>query len=96
MGIDEHGQRKASAFCVGERENQQAWEDLKRRGVEPVDLCSGVRTKNQQEIGDVELKAIFYQDNRVQAEQELAAFLASMKPSTQAPWPVCGATWRLA
>ncbi len=42
VGIDQAGQRDVLAFCVGERENQQAWEDLladlKRRGVKQVDL----------------------------------------------------------
>ncbi len=42
VGIDEEGKREVLAFCVGERENQNAWEDLledlKRRGVKQVDL----------------------------------------------------------
>ncbi len=42
VGIDEDGRRDVLAFSVGERENQQAWEDvlenLKSRGVEQVDL----------------------------------------------------------
>jgi putative transposase len=42
IGIDTEGRRDILAFCVGERENQMAWEDLldqlKERGVEQVDL----------------------------------------------------------
>jgi transposase-like protein len=42
VGIDTEGKRDVLAFCVGERENQKAWEDLfdqlKERGVENVDL----------------------------------------------------------
>jgi putative transposase len=42
IGIDEEGQRDVLAFTVGERENQDAWEDLldnlKERGVAKVDL----------------------------------------------------------
>jgi transposase-like protein len=42
VGIDEDGRREVLAFSVGERENQNAWEDLlddlKARGVETVDL----------------------------------------------------------
>jgi len=42
VGIDSEGKRDVLAFCVGERENQAAWEDLfgqlKERGVEQVDL----------------------------------------------------------
>jgi transposase-like protein len=42
VGIDTEGKREVLAFCVGERENQKAWEDLfeqlKERGVETVDL----------------------------------------------------------
>lgn len=42
VGIDQEGQRDVLAFCVGERENQKAWEDLledlKSRGVKQVDL----------------------------------------------------------
>jgi transposase-like protein len=44
MGIDDKGQRDVLAFAVGERENQNAWEDLlenlKDRGVVTVDLWS--------------------------------------------------------
>jgi len=42
VGIDEEGKREVLAFCTGERENQNAWEDLlenlKSRGVETIDL----------------------------------------------------------
>jgi transposase-like protein len=42
VGIDTEGKREVLAFCVGERENQRAWEDLfeqlKERGIESVDL----------------------------------------------------------
>ena len=42
VGIDTEGKREVLAFCVGERENQRAWEDLfeqlKERGIERVDL----------------------------------------------------------
>lgn len=42
VGIDEEGRREVLAFTVGERENQNAWEDLlqdlRNRGVETVDL----------------------------------------------------------
>jgi len=42
IGIDETGTRDVLAFTVGERENQQAWEDLlenlRSRGVQQIDL----------------------------------------------------------
>lgn len=42
MGIDETGKRDVLAFTVGERENQNAWEDLlenlKNRGIQQIDL----------------------------------------------------------
>lgn len=42
VGIDTEGKRDVLAFCVGERENQAAWEDLfdqlKERGVGQIDL----------------------------------------------------------
>jgi transposase-like protein len=42
IGIDPEGKRDVLAFCVGERENQDAWEalleQLKERGVEQIDL----------------------------------------------------------
>lgn len=112
VGIDEQGRREVLGFCVGERENQSAWEDLledlKRRGVEQVDLW--VTDGNQAMLNAIqnkfpaslrqrcikhklenvlayvpekhhawvrpELKAIFYQESRQKADQELAAFIA--------------------
>jgi putative transposase len=42
MGISTTGQREVLAFCVGDRENQQAWEDLlddlEERGVKEIGL----------------------------------------------------------
>ena len=42
MGIASSGEREVLGFCVGDRENQQAWEDLfddlKRRGVKEIGL----------------------------------------------------------
>lgn len=42
MSINTRGEREVLGFTVGERENQGAWEDLledlKRRGVQTVDL----------------------------------------------------------
>lgn len=97
---------------MGERENQNAWEDLledlKRRGVKQVDLwitdgnqamlnaiankfpaslrqrCIKHKMDNvlayvpekQHEQVRLELKAIFYQDSREKADQEVAAFIA--------------------
>lgn len=112
VGIDEEGKREVLAFCVGERENQNAWEDLledlKRRGVKQVDLwitdgnqamlnaitnkfpasrrqrcikhkmdnvLAYVPQKQHQQVRP-ELKAIFYQDSREKADQEVAAFIA--------------------
>lgn len=110
VGIDEQGQRDVLAFSVGERENQAAWEelleDLKRRGVQKVDLwitdgnqamlnaielkfstsqrqrcihhkmnnVLGYIPESQQEQVEPELKAIFYQESREKADQEVAAF----------------------
>lgn len=110
VGIDEQGQREVLAFSVGERENQAAWEelleDLKRRGVQKVDLwitdgnqamlnaielkfstsqrqrcihhkmnnVLGYIPESQQEQVEPELKAIFYQESREKADQEVAAF----------------------
>ena len=112
VGIDDEGRRDVLAFSVGERENQNAWEDLleelKSRGVETVDLwitdgnkamlnaidkkfptskrqrcikhkmenvLSYIPKKHQDEVRP-ELRAIFYQDSREKADQELAAFIA--------------------
>jgi transposase-like protein len=42
VGISETGERDVLAFCVGDRENEQAWkdllDDLKARGVKAIDL----------------------------------------------------------
>lgn len=116
IGITPEGEREVLAFRVGERENQQAWEDLmddlKARGVQQVDLW--ITDGNQATINAVELKfpdsarqrcvkhkmdnvlsyipksqqaqvkpelrAIFYQDNREKAEQEVAAFIEKYEP----------------
>lgn len=112
VGIDQEGHRDVLAFGVGERENQQAWEDLlddlKARGVEQVDLwvtdgnramlnaienkfprarrqrcikhkmenvLAYVPEKHHQRLRS-ELRAIFYQDSRTKADQEVAAFIA--------------------
>jgi len=111
IGIDEDGKRDVLAFTVGERENQDAWEDLlenlKERGVQCVDLwitdgnkamlnaiglkfssakrqrcvkhkmenVMGYIPEKQQELVRPELRAIFYQDNRGKADQEVAAFI---------------------
>jgi transposase-like protein len=110
VGITEQGEREVLAFSVGERENQDAWEevleDLKRRGVTAIDLwitdgnqamlnaielkfsasqrqrCIKHKMTNvlgyipatQQAQVEPELKAIFYQDSREQADREVAAF----------------------
>jgi transposase-like protein len=110
VGITAAGEREVLAFTVGERENQQAWEDLfaqlKARGLQTVDLwitdghqamrqalqlkfpstarqrcikhklenILGYIPKAQQALVEPELKAIFYQDNRAQADQAVAAF----------------------
>jgi transposase-like protein len=116
MGIDQAGQRDVLGFSVGDRENQTAWEqlfeDLKRRGVQHVDLwitdglqamLNAIATKfpssqrqrcvkhkmenvlsyipeKQRNQVEPELKAIFYQDNRRQADQQLAAFIEKYEP----------------
>jgi transposase-like protein len=116
VGIDAEGRREVLAFAVGERENQKAWEDLledlKKRGVEKVDLwitdgnqamlnaignkfptskrqrcikhkmdnVLGYVPEKQQESVRQELRAIFYQDSRQKADQELAAFVAKYEP----------------
>jgi putative transposase len=110
VGINALGEREVLGFAVGDRENQQAWEDLlddlKARGVKHVRLwvtdghqatinaleakfpdsqrqrcvkhkmdnvLSYVPKKQWQQVRP-ELKAIFYQQSREQADQELAAF----------------------
>lgn len=110
VGINEAGEREVLAFSVGDRENQNAWEelleDLKRRGVKEIGLwisdghqamlnAIGVKfsqtprqrcvkhkmdnvlgyvPEKQRQAVEPELKAIFYQDNRMQADQAAAAF----------------------
>lgn len=110
IGIQITGERDVLAFTVGERENQQAWEDLfdqlKRRGVQTVGLwitdghqamlnalglqfpntsrqrcvkhklenvLSYVPDRHRDQV-EPELKAIFYQANREQADQAVIAF----------------------
>jgi putative transposase len=112
VGINTQGEREVLAFSVGERENQPAWEelleDLKRRGVQQVDLwvsdghqamlnaieakfpqavrqrCVQHKMENvlgyiptqQQAHVQPELKALFYQESRAQADQAWMAFCA--------------------
>jgi transposase-like protein len=116
VGINQAGQREVLGFSVGDRENQTAWEqlfdDLKRRGVQHVDLwitdglqarLNAIATKfsasqrqrcvkhkmenvlsyipeKQRDQVEPELKAIFYQDNRSKADQQLAAFIDKYEP----------------
>jgi transposase-like protein len=116
IGIDQAGQRDVLGFSVGDRENQTAWEqlfdDLKRRGVQQVDLwiTDGLQTmlnalatkfpgsqrqrcvkhkmenilsyipQKQRDQVEPELKAIFYQDNRTKADQQVAAFIEKYEP----------------
>jgi transposase-like protein len=58
IGITESGQREVLAFTVGERENQQAWEDLfeqlKLRGLQTVDLW--ITDGNQAMLNAVQTK----------------------------------------
>ena len=58
VGIDDEGRREILAFCVGECENQAAWEDLlddlKNRGVEKVDLW--VTDGNQAMLNSIKKK----------------------------------------
>lgn len=110
VGIRPDGQREVIGFTTGDRENQQAWEDLfeqfKQRGLQTVGLwisdgnqatlnaieakfptaqrqrcvlhkiknVLGYLPKQQHERIEPELKAIFYQASRAQAEQALSAF----------------------
>ena len=110
VGITEAGEREVLAIAVGERENQKVWEDLlddlKRRGVQSVDLwitdgsqallnavqpkfsdsqrqrCAKHKMENvlsyipKKQHDEVlpELKAIFYQETRQKADQEVVAF----------------------
>jgi putative transposase len=116
VGITQAGQREVLGFSVGDRENQTAWEqlfdDLKRRGVQHVDLwitdglqamLNAIATKfsasqrqrcvkhkmenvlsyipeKQRDQVEPELKAIFYQDSRQQADQQVAAFIEKYEP----------------
>jgi transposase-like protein len=116
IGIDQVGQREVLGFSVGDRENQNAWEqlfdDLKRRGMQQVDLwitdglqamLNAIATKfsgsqrqrcvkhkmenvlsylpeKQRTQVEPELKAIFYQDNRSKADQQVAAFIEKYEP----------------
>jgi len=132
VGIDETGKRDVLAFTVGERENQNAWEDLlenlKSRGVSIIDLwvtdgnqaminaiqikffgsqrqrcikhkmdnILGYVPEKQQEQVRLELKTIFYQENRQKAEQMAAAFIEkymSIYPSAidclKRDWEAC-------
>jgi len=58
VGINQRGEREVLGFTVGERENQNAWEDLldglKRRGVQKVDLW--VTDGNQAMLNALQLK----------------------------------------
>jgi transposase-like protein len=112
IGVRTDGQREVLAFSVGDRENQDAWEqlldDLKQRGVKMIDLwitdgnqamlnalavkfpttprqrCIKHKMENvlsyvpqsQRELIYPELRALFYQDSRIQADQAVAAFCA--------------------
>jgi putative transposase len=111
VGITTTGEREVLAFRVGDRENQQAWEDLlddlKARGVKEIGLwvtdggqamLNAIRAKfatsqrqrcvmhklenvlsyvpqKQREQIEPELKALFYQKSRQEADQAVAAFI---------------------
>jgi transposase-like protein len=111
VGIATTGERDVLAFRVGDRENQQAWEDLfddlKARGVKKIGLwvsdgnqamlnaitakfatsrrqrCVMHKMENvlsyvpqkQRELVEPELKALFYQKGRQEADQAVAAFI---------------------
>lgn len=111
VGIAPSGEREVLAFRVGDRENQQAWEDLfddlKTRGVKEVGLwisdgnqaminamtakfaasqrqrCVMHKMENvlsyvpqkQRDQVEPELKALFYQKNRQEADQAVVAFI---------------------
>lgn len=115
VGITVTGQREVLGFTIGDRENQQAWEDLfddlKARGVREVGLwitdghqamlnaleakfpdsprqrCVKHKMDNvlsyvpekQRDPVRTELRAIFYQQDREAAEQEIAAFCAKFE-----------------
>jgi len=65
VGINETGERDVLGFTVGERENQDAWEDLaddlKRRGIKKVDLW--ITDGNQATINALKIK---FSDSRRQ------------------------------
>ena len=111
IGIAPTGEREVLAFRVGDRENQQAWEDLlddlRARGVKEIGLwvsdggqamlnaigtkfsasqrqrCGMHKMENvlsyvpakQREQIEPELKALFYQKGRQEADQAVAAFI---------------------
>lgn len=111
IGIAPTGEREVLGFRVGDRENQQAWEDLlddlKERGVKAIDLwisdggqamlnaieatfpsskrqrCVMHKMENvlsyipakQRDQVEPELKALFYQKGRLEADQAVAAFI---------------------
>ena len=58
VGIRPDGQREVLGFTIGDRENQQAWEDLfedlKQRGVKEIGLC--ITDGNQATINALEAK----------------------------------------
>lgn len=58
MGIASSGEREVLGFCGGDRENQQAWEDLfddlKRRGVKEIGLF--IRDGNQAMLNAISTK----------------------------------------
>jgi putative transposase len=111
VGIAPTGERDVLAFRIGDRENQQAWEDLfddlKARGVKEIGLwvsdggqamlnalgakfasskrqrCVMHKMENvlsyipqkQREQVEPELKGLFYQKGRSEADQAVAAFI---------------------
>jgi len=117
VGIKTNGEREILGFTTGDRENQQAWEDLlddlKARGVQKVGLwitdgnqaminalqakfpdsprqrCVKHKMENvlsyvpkkQRDTVRAELRAIFYQQDREAAEQEVAAFCEKFEPT---------------
>ncbi len=117
IGVRADGQREVLAFSVGDRENQNAWEqlldDLKARGVKTIDLwitdgnqamlnaiaakfptpprqrCIKHKMENvlsyvphsQREKLYPELRNLFYQESRTQADQAVVAFCAKYEAS---------------
>ncbi len=117
IGVRADGQREVLAFSVGDRENQDAWEqlldDLKARGVKTIDLwitdgnqamlnaiaakfstiprqrCIKHKMENvlsyvpqsQRDKLYPELRGLFYQESRPQADQAVAAFCAKYEAS---------------